>query len=234
MKDQKKESKKNQKKGEITKVPFGSELDFEATEAYSLLRTNIMLSMPSKNKGRIIGLTSSAPHEGKSYTSVNLAYALAKNGSKTIIVSGDMRKPTLETYFDEKVVPGLSNVLSGQEEYANVIRDLTVHENLYLLPAGNNPPNPSELISSKDMRQLLDRLTDTFEYVIIDLPPISQVVDPIAISPLLDGIIVVVSHANTRRRLLVQCMKQLRFSGVHILGFVYNGYRKHGGSYHRY
>lgn len=227
--------KTSKKKGEPQKAPFGSDLNFEATEAYNLLRTNLTLSMPSKEGGRIIGLTSSAPHEGKSYTSVNLAFALAKNGSRTVLVSGDMRKPTLEMYFNVEVTPGLSEVLSGQTDFSSVIRSLPTHENLFMIPAGKNPPNPSELISSKDMKKLLDELCRQFEYVIIDLPPVSEVVDPIAICPLLDGMIVVVNHGYTHRRLLVQSMKQLRFSGVHILGFVYNGYHKHGNGYsHRY
>lgn len=234
IKETKKEKKSlKKKKGEVQKAVFGAELDFEATEAYNLLRTNIMLSMPSKNGGRIIGVTSSAPHEGKSYNSVNLAYSLARNGSRTILISGDMRKPTLETYFNESVTPGLSNVLSGQEEYSHVVRDLATHENLFLLPAGNNPPNPSELISSKDMKRLLDTLSKEYEYIIIDLPPISEVVDPVAVSPYLDGMIMVVNHGYTHRRLLAQSMKQLRFSGVRILGFIYNGYRKHGNGYTR-
>ncbi len=124
--------------------PFASGMDFETSEAYNVLRTNIILSLPHKRRGNIVGTTSSAPHEGKSYTSVNLSYALAKNGSRTLLVSADMRKPTVEGYYEVPLSPGLSNLLVGsvpQDSLMEVIRPLPEYsENLFLLPAGDIPP----------------------------------------------------------------------------------------------
>lgn len=236
-KTEKKEKKNRKKSVGGSKAPFASELNFEASEAYNVLRTNLSLSLPGQQRGKIIGVTSSFPHEGKSYTTVNLCYALAKKGDKTVLVSADMRKPTVETYFQEGISPGLSNVLVGhvdEEDISSVIRhEEKVIENLYLLTAGDIPPNPSELISSKNMGTLLKRLANEFDYVIVDLPPVTTVVDPVAISPVLDGMLVVVCHGYTRKKMLVQTVKRLRFANVRILGFVYNGYRKHNGSYYR-
>lgn len=212
--------------------PFASGMDFETSEAYNVLRTNIILSLPHKRRGNIVGTTSSAPHEGKSYTSVNLSYALAKNGSRTLLVSADMRKPTVEGYYEVPLSPGLSNLLVGsvpQDSLMEVIRPLPEYsENLFLLPAGDIPPNPSELLGSQNMGDLLRKLATLFDFIIADLPPVTTVVDPVAVSPNLDGMLVVVNHAYTRRQTLIQALKQLRFSGVRILGFVYNGYSRHG------
>lgn len=220
------------------KAPFADAMDFETSEAYNVLRTNIILSLPHKHRGNIVGTTSSAPHEGKSYTSVNLSYALAKNGMRTLLVSADMRKPTVESYYEVPMAPGLSNLLVGSvppESLMKVIRPLPEYsENLYILPAGDIPPNPSELLGSESMKELTQKLTTLFDYVIVDLPPVTTVADPVVVAPYLDGILIVVNHAYTRRQSLIQALKQLRFSNVRILGFVYNGYSKHGGKRKNY
>lgn len=228
------EKKKDTKAVTEQRAPFADQLDFEASEAYNVLRTNVILSLTQKDRGHIIGMTSSAPHEGKSYTSVNLSYALAKNGSRTLLISADMRKPTVENYYEVPLSPGLSNLLTGGAsnfDLMTVIRHLPeMSDNLYLLPAGDIPPNPSELLGSKNMKELLQNLAQRFDYVIVDLPPVTTVVDPVAVSPNLDGILVVVNQSYSKRKTLIQALKQLRFSGVRILGFVYNGYNSHGKS----
>ncbi len=229
---------RNQRKEVVeTKVPFGSDLDFASREAYNVLRTNLALSLPSRKRGKIIGITSSSPHEGKSYTSVNLAYVFAQNGDKTLLISGDMRKPTVEGYFGIQLTPGLSNLLVGSmeaEDIRNVIHSMTdLSEDLSVMPAGDIPPNPSELLGSHNMKALLDTLAGMYDYVLIDLPPVISVVDPVALSPCLDGMAVVVHYGITRKKNVVQAMKQLRFANVHILGFVYNGYSRHSGYYYR-
>ena len=192
--------------------PFASGMDFETSEAYNVLRTNIILSLPHKQRGNIVGTTSS--------------------GSRTLLVSADMRKPTVEGYYEVPLSPGLSNLLVGsvpQDSLMEVIRPLPEYsENLFLLPAGDIPPNPSELLGSQNMGDLLRKLATLFDFIIVDLPPVTTVVDPVAVSPNLDGMLVVVNHAYTRRQTLIQALKQLRFSGVRILGFVYNGYSRHG------
>ncbi len=231
----KRDEKKHDRKAVTErKAPFADGMDFETSEAYNVLRTNIILSLPHKQRGNIVGTTSAAPHEGKSYTSVNLSYALAKNGSRTLLVSADMRKPTVENYYEVPLSPGLSNLLVGSvpaEELMQVIRPLPEYsDKLYILPAGDIPPNPSELLGSQNMHELLQKLATLFDYVIVDLPPVTTVADPVVVADKLDGMLVVVNHGYTRRQTLIQALKQLRFSQVRILGFVYNGYSRHGGS----
>ena len=217
--------------------PFAKDLGFEASEAYNVLRTNLILSLPGLARGKIIGVTSSNPHEGKSYSTVNLAFALAKNGDKTLLINADMRKPTIENYYKVPLTPGLSNLLTGNSNEYNELelcRQMTEYnENLYVLAAGDIPPNPSELLGSRMMTELLERLSKTFAYILVDLPPVTTVVDPIAISQNLDGMLLVVRHGYSRKRMLNQAVKQLRFANVRVLGFIYNGYSKHSGSYYR-
>lgn len=219
------------------RTPFANKLEFEASEAYNVLRTNLILSLPSLDRGRVIGVTSSFPHEGKSYTTVNLAYALAKNGDRTLLINADMRKPTMENYYKIPLSPGLSNLLTGKTgnfDIMSLCHNLTDrNENLYVMAAGDIPPNPSELLGSRTMTAVLEFLTTEFDYILIDLPPVTTVVDPIAVSQNLDGMLLVVRHAYTKKRMLNQAMRQLRFANVRVLGFVYNGYSKHSAGYYR-
>lgn len=236
--DQKHSKKAGRTVQERPLPPVGEKLDFAAVEAYNVLRTNLILSMPGKRGGRIIGVTSSYTKEGKSYNTANLSHFLAKDGYKTLLVSADMRKPTIERYFHIPQEPGLSNVLSAKAGIDECIKHACetceeVDANLYVLPAGTIPPNPSELLNSVAMEDLLADLVEQYDYIMVDLPPVTSVIDPIAVSPLLDGMLVVVRHGYTHRRALVSTIRQLRFAGVHILGFLYNGQKKGGGGYYR-
>jgi len=119
---------------------FGAELDFAATEAYNLLRTNLLFSFSEQDKGKIIGITSPAAHEGKSTTAINLAYSLAEAGQKVILVDADMRKPTLAKNLNKPISPGLSNFLVSRN--TSVMHNGLLHENLSVVMAGDIPPLP--------------------------------------------------------------------------------------------
>lgn len=214
------------------KTNIAGKMSFEISEATNVLRTNILLSLKKSEEGRVIGVTSAAAHEGKSFTSINLAYSLAKNGYKTLLISGDMRLPKCEKYLDQPLTPGLSNVLVGNADPDEAVREMSLR-NFSFLPAGDIPPNPSELMWSSEMKKLLQHYAGQYRYVIIDLPPVIPVIDPISISPLLDGMIVIVRHGISRKQNIRRAMSQLSFSGVRVLGFVYNGFRRGNGSYSR-
>lgn len=211
---------------------LGADLDFASAEAYNLLRTNVSFALPGKQGCKIIGITSACPQEGKSFTSINFAYALAKNGSRVLLLDGDMRRPSIAASLDLSRVPGLSNVLTRQNEVEEVLHKNILNENLTVLLSGNIPPNPSELLGSEEMKALLDRMSADYDYIIVDLPPVISVSDALVISKYLDGIVLVLRHGFTRRRNVQEAIRQLRFVEARILGFVYNGYRS-GSSYYR-
>lgn len=216
---------------------FGKNLDFASIEAYNLLRTNLYFSLADVVGGKVVGVTSPCPQEGKSTTSLNLAYALATAGHKVVLIDADMRRPSIANVLEMPLSPGLSNLLV--DENTDAIRSEVVHENLSVLLSGDIPPNPSELIVSDKMKALIEKLRGAYDYVIVDLPPVNLVSDPIMMSRHLDGMIVIVRHGHTRRRDVTDAVRSLKLVNAKILGFVYNGaktakkrYRK--SSYYRY
>ena len=213
-------------------------LSFSATEAYKLLRTNVLFTLPDSGKCRIVGVTSSIRGEGKSTTSVNLSYALSMQGKRVLLVDADMRLPTVAKKLEIVGEPGLSDTIikaDGGDEY---VQTMDGFENWYILPAGNIPPNPTEMLSSPHMAALLKKLSESYDFIILDLPPVNVVSDALIASELLDGVIVVVRQNYSTRREVTKCIKQLELSGAKLLGFVMSavkenrGYYKHGGSHY--
>ena len=199
---------------------IGKELDFATAEAYRLLRTNISFSLPDKTSGKVIGITSPCPQEGKSTTSVNLAYALAEAGNSVLLIDADMRRPSVAKMLEMPRSPGLSNILI--EECENAVREGVLHENMSVLFSGDIPPNPSELIGSDKLKKSIIEFSEKYEYVIVDLPPVISVSDPLAMSKNLDGMVVIVRHGHTKKRDVSEAMRQLDLVGANVLGFVYN------------
>lgn len=216
-----KSGKKKKKRGKVISA-FGEKLDFFGTEAYNVVRTNVKFSFYGTQRGHIIGITSAMEGDGKSYTSVNLAYSMAKDNCRVLLIDGDMRKLTLNIFFKKTVSGGLSEILCGSQPPAEAIQRNCLHEKLSVLFSGNVPPNPSELLGSEQMRILLERLRDHFDYILIDLPPVSGVIDAVAVSKYLDGMVMVVRHDQTRKKYVRSTIRQLEQAKVRLLGFVYN------------
>lgn len=228
-KDKKKPSRKQSGSAKI-----GADLSFMGTEAYNTIRTNLKFSFHSNERGHVIGITSAMPGDGKTYTALNLAYAMAKDNLRVLLIDGDMRKLTLNQYFEEKPECGLSELLTDQANLADALSGKQLHENLTLLFSGKMPPNPSELLGSKSMEQLLDTSRDHFDYIIIDLPPVGSVIDAAAVSAYLDGIVVVVRNEHTQKKHIRSTLSQLEQADVRLLGFVYNANVERRGLYGRY
>lgn len=218
-------------------------LSFAAAESYKLLRTNLLFSLPEK-ECRILGVTSSVRGEGKSTTSVNLAFTFAQTGKRVLLIDGDMRLPSISTKLDIVGSPGLSNLLAGLDTERSCLRKSEQLDNWYILPAGDIPPNPSELLGSERMHALLARYSEVFDYIILDLPPVNIVVDALVISKWTDGLIMVVRQNYSDRRSLDACMYQIQKLDAKLLGFVmtdanigassykhYGKYGKYGKSY---
>ena len=204
---------------------FDGKVNFAMTEAYNFLRASLKFAIPNKKNGKVIGITSPCPHDGKSYTSTNLAYSLAKNGHSVLLVDADMRKSALAALLNLPVSPGLSNILSGETETDEATHFAVVNQNLCVIISGDFPPNPAELIESDRMKEMLEKAAEKYEYVIIDLPPVMSVADPLLVSKYIDGMILVLRHGISRKKNVQNAVRQLKFAGVHIIGFVYNGYR---------
>ncbi|MBR3424178.1 MAG: CpsD/CapB family tyrosine-protein kinase [Clostridia bacterium] len=203
---------------------FGKNLGFAASEAYRLLRTNLMFSLPtdSEHRCRVIGLTSANAGEGKSTTALNLAYMLAEAHQQTILVEADMRLPTISKRLGLKQSPGLSNVLVGLTSKV-IAQPSGIEDFLKVISSGDIPPNPSELLGSSKMKTLIDVLSKNADFIVIDLPPINEVADALVVSQFVDGMLMIVRQGYASRHAVIEAMKQLEHANAKVLGFVVTG-----------
>ena len=204
---------------------FGSEIPFAALESYKLLRTKLQFSFAEEDGCRVIGITSALSGEGKSLTAINLAYSLSELGKRVILIDGDMRRPTLAKKLRIQKEPGLSSCLTGQGDLANLVQNCGIPGNekaFRVITAGQNPPNPVELLSSNRMNVVIETLRKHYDYVILDLPPVTEVSDVLAVANKLDGILLVVRHNFCNRNVLNATVRQLAFVEAKILGVVFN------------
>lgn len=208
-------------------------LDFAATEQYKLLRTNLEFTLPEGVKCPVIGVTSSMRGEGKSTTAVNLSYVLAEKGSRVVLIDGDLRLPSISKKMSIPLTPGLTDLLMGNSINANEFQSELL-KNWYIIPAGNVPPNPSELLGGKRMENIVEKLKGMFDYIVIDLPPVNLVSDAVSVAGLLDGTIVVIREDHTEKKELERCLRQLKLANHNILGCVLNGSKTEGGKYSKY
>jgi capsular exopolysaccharide synthesis family protein len=192
----------------------------EYAEACRSLRTNIIASAGGK-KGRSLLLTSAAPGDGKSIVAVNLAIALGRSGSRVIIIDADLRRPVLHQLLEREQRPGLVEVLSGTKRPSDAIV-ATRSPNVWLLPSGTGVANPSEQLGSTRFREFLAKLSDSFDWVIVDSPPVMAVTDPAVIAHLASGVLFVVNARRTRQRVAQAALDQLETAGASFAGAVLN------------
>lgn len=190
-----------------------------AAESFRQLRTNLRFVSPDA-PARSIVITSANAGEGKSTVSSTLARILGEAGESVIIVDADLRRPMLASIFEVDGVVGLSQVLSGQVDQAAALQD-TDQANVRLLPAGRTPPNPSELLGSQRMQQLLRELTKN-HIVILDAPPLLPVTDAGLLAGMADGAILVFALGKTHKEQAAACAKIMNQVGGKVLGSVLN------------
>ncbi len=207
-------------------------LKFNATEQYKLLRTNISFTLPDDVKCPIIGVTSSVRGEGKSTTAINLAYVYAESGKRVLLIDGDLRLPSVAKKMGIDGSTGLTNFLLDSNKILIENYRTDINDKWFVVPCGPIPPNPSELLASKKMEKLLSMLSEHFDCIIIDLPPVNIVSDAVAISKFLTGMILVVRQNYTEKDEYENCKRQLKLSNVNVLGLVMNGVNN-GNSYYR-
>lgn len=198
------------------------------SEAYRSLRTSVSISaMPddttaAARTGTTLLITSAEPSEGKSCTVANLATAMAQSGRKTLVVDCDFRRPQVHKIFHVENKNGFADVLSRFAMRGTISLKRTSIPNLDVLPCGTIPPNPSELLESPAMKKIIDALATKYDTVLLDSPPVNSVTDPIILSRLADGAVLVIRAGETKRDIVQRAAEQLTSAGANVLGGVIN------------
>lgn len=215
-------------------VSFGRYQVSPFTDAFRSLHTNLYFVSPDKSLKSLV-VSSSLPSEGKSTTSVNLARAAAAMGQRVLLVDADLRCPQIHVRLDIPNVWGLSNVISTDLKLDDVIQRSPMEENLYVLTAGQIPPDPTPLISSNKMQNLVKELEGSFDLVIFDMPPMLGLADAKILAPHTDGMLFVVGLNKTERSVLKSVLDSIQISRANVLGIVANGVKNYAAtsSYYR-
>lgn len=204
----------------------------EMVESYAKLRMNLLYSLAGK-KSRSVVITSAICGEGKSTIAANLAVSCAQGGKKTLLIEGDLRRACQRDIFRyDKNSKGLSEILAGESSLQNCILR-NVREGLDILPAGAFPPNPAELLASDTMRKLLEELEGMYDLVLLDMPPINIVSDPLALSGHVAGCLFVTRQNYSDHRDIRKALISSEMTGMNVMGFIFYGEKIDEGGYYR-
>lgn len=218
------------------KLQFERKNDYRTKEAFKTLRSNIEFC---GNDIKVISITSCTPNEGKSSVAMEMAIAFAEAGNRTMLIDADMRKSVLVgRYKTGAVKMGLTHSLIGKSNYTDVMCQTNI-PNLYVTFAGPVPPNPSELLGGDKFTSIINSLKNTFDYVIIDTPPLGSVIDAAVVAKNCDGTVLVIESNAISYKFVQNVKEQLDKTGSRILGVVLNkvdmdskGYYGHYGRYY--
>ena len=217
---------------------LNSKTPFDVMEAFRNLKASLSVSMPARQGGSVITVTSSYPEDGKTTVTTNLALMFAMSDAKVVLIDADIRKGRIAKYFKRKSSPGLSDHLSGLVSLDKVLHHTDVNENLYFIPCGTHSPKPYELLESDRMTQFLEELKTRFDYIVIDTPPVLVVSDALAVAPKTDGTVLVCRHNLSYVSDMERSLSTLAFAKANVLGLVVNDYHapqgKTYGSYKGY
>ncbi|BDH61233.1 tyrosine protein kinase [Lysinibacillus sp. PLM2] len=202
------------------------------SEQFRTIRTNIEFSSPDQTIKTIL-VTSSVPGEGKTTTAANLAVVFAQEGKKVLIVDSDMRKPALHYTFDILNEKGLSNVLTRHQNHFLALYNTKI-ENLFIIPSGPIPPNPSELLSTQKFEIFLEEVKELYDLIIFDAPPLLSVTDAQILSHKCDGTILVVKSGFVDKVDVLKAKTSLNTVHAKILGVVLNNYNTTNSNYYEY
>ncbi|MBQ4517875.1 MAG: CpsD/CapB family tyrosine-protein kinase [Clostridia bacterium] len=194
---------------------------YSISEAYKTARTNLMFTLAAEKGCKKIIVTSSQSGEGKSTTTSNLAIAFAQTGARVMVLEADLRRPKLHRYFSLPNDKGMSEFLGGFATMEEVIQHVEKY-NVDCITGGKVPPNPSELLISPLFAELLEKLSENYDYIFVDSPPINVVSDPISIAKLMSGAVVVARQNYTTSEVLRQAIASLEFGDIKILGYILN------------
>lgn len=194
-------------------------LDFQTTEAYKNLRTNIQFCGQDI---KVVLVTSTFPNDGKTTTAMRLAMSFAEMGKSTILLDCDLRKSELLSGFtSEQRVYGLTHFLTGMQTLDNCISETDV-KNLHILFSGAFPPNPVELMSTKRFETLMNVLREHYDYVIVDAPPLGSVVDAAVLAQYCDGALYVMRQGKVKGKFAQKIVAQIKMTKCRVLGVVFS------------
>ena len=224
MRKKKTQDKKQSSVGNIAnqrRFILSEKTNFHVREAYKTLRTNMRFFL-NEDGCKKICITSGSMSEGKSITILNLAISIAEDNKRVLLVDADMRRPAQARLLNRPATPGLSNVLADLASDNDVIHK-NVYPNLDVLFAGDIPPNPSELLGGRRMREFMDRMSEKYDYILVDTPPVNVVTDTCVVASLLHGVLYLVRKDKADRDSVEKGVKQLELTNAKLLGFVMNG-----------
>ena len=199
---------------------------FDISEAFRNLKASLTVSIPknTEGKGQVLMMTSACPEDGKTTVAVNLSLMFAISEAKVILVDADIRKGRVARFFKQRSKPGLADYLSGQVKLEEVIRKTDSAENLSYIPCGTHSPRPYELLESAEMKDLIAKLREEYDYIIIDTPPVILVSDALALAKEADGTVVVCRHQSSFVSDVGKTIDKLKFAKANVLGVVVNDY----------
>ncbi|MEQ1905170.1 MAG: polysaccharide biosynthesis tyrosine autokinase [Pirellulaceae bacterium] len=194
----------------------------QVSEAYRAVRTALFFNAQG-SKSSVIQVTSPTPGDGKSTTAANLAVSIAQSGKRVLLVDGDMRRPRMAQTFGMSSKEGFSTVLSGESFWKDVIVECPEIEGLSIMPCGLKPSNPAELVTSPQVKLLIDQMRNEYDFVVIDTPPLLAVTDPCPIAARVDGVVICMRIKKNVRISAERAVEVLRNVGANIVGVVVNG-----------
>lgn len=200
-------------------------------EAYRSLRTSIQYSGIDTELQSLV-VTSSIPSEGKSTVAANLARSFSEMDKKVLLIDADLRKPTIHKKLQLSNQVGLSDLIVQKLNPTEVIQK--VDNQFHVLTAGKIPPNPAELVGSEKMSQLLSYLKETYDYIVIDTPPVLSVTDPQLLALKADGTLLVVRAEKTKQKVVQTAFKELKKLNVNVIGSILNDCGQKMGGYSQY
>lgn len=193
--------------------------DFVRAEGFNTLRSNVRICLKKDDHNKVV-ITSPLSGDGKSTCSCNLAISFANTGKSVVIIDCDMRKPVIHKTFGLSNKNGLADILSRLSSLQDCIQK-TKYNNLCIISAGTNVPNPSELLSSNEMKQLINNLEEQYAYIILDCPPINILSDAVPLFDLVDGLVLVARYGKTTHMDLQKAFSIIEFAKANLFGIFY-------------
>ena len=205
---------------------------FRVAEAYKTIRTNLLFTLANADS-KVVVFSSAEPSAGKSTLCSNLSIVMAQTGAKVLLIDADMRKPVQHRNFRVSKTLGLSKILGNLNSIEDCIHK-NITENLDLISSGSIPPNPSELLGSKRMEELLATVEGQYDYVFIDSPPLGVVSDALVIAPKSAGVVMVARQKQTTYDELAECIEAVKQINANVLGVVVTDVHTQTAGYMRY